>query len=44
VVVPGCRMRKKRIATMPRFLDHLASDVILALPKSVTTAAEVGEP
>ena len=28
VVVPGCPMCKKRINTMPQFLDHLADDVL----------------
>jgi len=26
VVVPGCPAGKKRINTMPQFLDHLAND------------------
>lgn len=28
VVVPGCPACKKRIATMPQFLDHLTDDVL----------------
>lgn len=28
VVVPGCPVCKKRINTMPQFLDHLADDVL----------------
>src|ERR1700746_3094582 len=28
VVVPGCPICKKRINTMPQFLDHLADDVL----------------
>jgi hypothetical protein len=28
VVVPGCPACKKRINTMPQFLDHLADDVL----------------
>jgi hypothetical protein len=28
VVVPGCPACKKRINTMPQFLDHLADDVV----------------
>ena len=28
VVVPGCPMCKKKINTMPQFLDHLADDVL----------------
>jgi hypothetical protein len=31
VVVPGCPMCKKRINTMPQFLDHLADDAMPAL-------------
>lgn len=30
VVVPGCPKCRKRIGTMPQFLDHLAND---AMPK-----------
>jgi hypothetical protein len=28
VVVPGCPACRKRINTMPQFLDHLADDVL----------------
>jgi hypothetical protein len=28
IVVPGCLACKKRINTMPQFLDHLADDVL----------------
>jgi len=31
VVVPGCPTCKKRIGTMPQFLDHLTDDVLPAL-------------
>jgi hypothetical protein len=31
VVVPGCPACKKRINTMPQFLDHLANDAMPAL-------------
>jgi hypothetical protein len=31
VVVPRCPMCKKRIGTMPQFLDHLTDDVLPAL-------------
>jgi hypothetical protein len=28
VVVPGCPACRKRINTMPQFMDHLANDVL----------------
>ena len=31
VVVPGCPACRKRINTMPQFLDHLANDAMPAL-------------
>ena len=31
VVVPGCPTCKKRIGTLPQFLDHLTDDVLPAL-------------
>jgi hypothetical protein len=31
VVVPGCPRCKKRIGTMPQFLDHLTDDVLPAV-------------
>ncbi len=31
VVVPGCPACRKRINTMPQFLDHLAGDVLPGL-------------
>jgi hypothetical protein len=33
IVVPGCPLCKKRINTMPQFLDHLADDALPALMK-----------
>jgi hypothetical protein len=37
VVVPGCPMCKKRINTMPQFLDHLADDAMPALLDRLST-------
>jgi hypothetical protein len=37
-VVPGCPKCKKRIGTMPQFLEHLASDVMPALLDRLSTS------
>ena len=38
VVVPGCPMCKKRINTMPQFLDHLAEAAMPALLNRLSAA------
>jgi hypothetical protein len=40
VVVPGCPMCKKRINTMPQFLDHLADDAMPALIEKLSVDAK----
>jgi hypothetical protein len=40
VVVPGCPMCKKRINTMPQFLDYLADDAMPALIEKLSVDAK----
>jgi hypothetical protein len=40
VVVPGCPACRKRINTMPQFLDHLADDVLPPLVDKLSTAPD----
>jgi hypothetical protein len=37
VVVPGCPACRKRINTMPQFLDHLANDAMPELLERLTS-------
>jgi hypothetical protein len=40
VVVPGCPACKKVFGTMPKFLDHLADDVLPTLLEGLSSAGK----